>query len=353
MKKNLFLFVAVATCVACSMDETTEVDQGLPIDFRTAVGTRATPIETSTLDAFKVWAFYSEDNGEYFADETFTKGAGDYFRSTTDHYWPTDNSELTFVAYAPTDIVFSETKIVGETNTITYTPSETISEQKDFITAVNTGSKADQETGVEMTFKHRLSQIDVWADYSGDKYTIKVAGVKIASVLPSGTYTFETSAEADGIWTASGKKVSYTAECDETELSSEVVSVMGDDGQAMLIPQEIKAWTSKSESDNSSEGAYLEVKIQIKDKEGAAIYPAAIEGGSEEYAWAAVPIPDITWEQHHKYTYTLHFTDTSAGVLPPGDGGGEEILGDPIMFTVVEVTNWEPQTPDIPIEPTE
>ena len=345
MKKTLFLLAAAAACTACSMDETTEVvSNGLPIDFRTAVATRGTQIETGDLTSFNVWAYY-DDNTNYFTKVLFTKQEDGFFKSSTDYYWPTDNSELTFYAYAPTDLAPSAENFTGETNTITYTSSNTISDQKDFITAMNTGSKADQVQGVDLSFKHRLSQIEVKAYYTGSKYNIKVSGVQIVNVYQTGTYTFETDANGDGSWATSGNKVTYTADCTEEELKTtenaeDAVSVMGEDGNWMLIPQTDDKWSGTSDATNTSNGAYLAVKIQIKETGGGAIYPKTEKGSEDEFGWAAVPI-DINWVQNTKYVYTLHFTDESAGVIPPGDGGGEEILGYPIKFSVnTDVEEW-------------
>lgn len=353
MKKNLFLFVAAATCVACSMDETTEVDQGLPIDFRTAVGTRATPIETGTLNAFKVWAFFG-DGTSYFDNETFTKNTdeGNCFTSKTEHYWPTEG-ELTFYAYAPIDLDNSTPTITQMTKTISYKPASEIENQDDFITDVNTGSKADQETGVEMTFKHRLSQIEVKAYYTGTKYTITVFGAQIANVYESGTYTFAEDVSGDGSWATSGNKVIYEAECAKAELtptesSSDATSITEEKGNWMLIPQTgLSEWIT-TDATNSSEGTYLAVKIQIKENDGdAIIYPKLETSTGEESEWAAVPI-EINWEQNKKYIYTLHFTDTSAGVIPPGPSGGEEILGDPIKFAVTTtVEEWSDEISEV------
>ena len=356
MKKTLFLLAAAATCTACSMDETTEVNNGLPIDFRTAVATRGTPIETSSLNAFQVWAFFG-DGTSYFDNETFTKNAaeGNCFTSTTEHYWPTED-ELTFYAYAPTDLDNSTPNFTKDSKSISYKPESKIEDQDDFITAMNTGSKTDQETGVEMTFKHRLSQIEVKAYYTGTRYTIKVFGAQIANVYESGTYTFATDVSGDGSWETSGNKVSYTAECTETELtstesSSDATSITEEKGNWMLIPQTGLSEWSTTDATNTSNGTYLAVKIQIKENDGSAIiYPKLETSTGEESEWAAVPI-EIDWEQNNKYIYTLHFTDTSAGVIPPGPSGGEEILGDPIKFAVTTtVEEWSniPDEKDMP-----
>ena len=356
MKKNLFLFVAAATCAACSMDETTEVDQGLPIDFRTAVGTRATPIETGTLNAFQVWAFFG-DGTSYFENEMFTKNAaeGNCFTSTTEHYWPTEG-ELTFYAYYPTDLSSNGGEATLESkegSKIEYTPSTTITDQKDLLTAAATGTKeANEKDGVALLFKHALSQIEVEAYYIGTKYTITVAGVKIVNVNGKGTYTFNVGESNYGTWNSETTGTDYydvkyegnPITLKSSEDSESAISIMGSEGSGdgsaeangtwMLIPQMLTAWDGTASDDA---GTYLAAYIQIETTGGERIYPITEDG--TEYGWAAVGI-NTTWNPNTKYTYKLHFTDTSAGVIPPGeDSEGEEILGDPIKFTVT-VDDW-------------
>lgn len=359
MKKTLFLLAAAAACTACSMDETTEVaGNGLPIDFRTAVATRAQELTNSLPEdfSFKVWAFY-EDNKPFFPELTLTatnkgSGANTY---TTEYYWPTDNSELTFYTYTPDLGADGTESITGSSNTITYTPNSTITGQKDLATCIATGTKANQTEGVELAFKHALSQIEVQAYYDAGeteaKYTYKVAGVQIANVDGTAIFTFDSNEETGGKWNdnteTSERNVPYTVEYDGIDMpTSEGESIMGTGGTWMLIPQNLteSAWAG----DNNNTGAYLAVKIQIKEAKGDGIIYPETEAGDEEYGWAAVPI-DTNWEAGKKYTYQLKFTDESAGKIPPTEeGGGEEILGYPIKFTV-NVSPWESGTTE-PVE---
>ena len=348
MKKNLFLFVAAATCVACSMDETTEVDQGLPIDFRTAVATRAATINAIT--EFNVAAFYENGSLFFTEKETLSDNA-----VTTTHYWPTDNSEVTFYAYyypveSPSNMTATlESK---EGSKIEYTPSTTITDQKDLLTAAATGTKeANEKDGVALLFKHALSQIEVEAYYTGSKYTITVAGVKIVNVNGKGTYTFNASEDNYGTW-ESETTTSYDVKYESNPItlkpsdgSESAISIMGSEGSGdgsaetngtwMLIPQLFTAWEGTA---GDTDGTYLVAYIQIETTTGERVYPIT-DDDYTEFGWAAVGI-DTGWDPNTKYTYMLHFTDDSAGVIPPGEeGGGENILGEPIKFTVT-VDNW-------------
>lgn len=349
MKKNLFLVVAAATCVACSIDETTEVDQGLPIDFRTAVATRAATI--STITEFNVAAFYENGSLFFTEKETLSDNA-----VTTTHYWPTDNSEVTFYAYhypveSPSNM--TATLESEEASKIEYTPSTTITDQKDLLTAAATGTKeANEKDGVRLTFKHALSQIEVKAYYTGSKYTITVAGVKIMNVNGKGTYKFNADEEFYGTWNSETTGTDYydvkyesdPITLEPSEDSESATSIMGSEGSGdssaetngtwMLIPQILTAWNGTA-SDN--EGTYLAAYIKIETTGGERIYP--ITEDDTGYGWAAVGI-NTTWDPNTKYTYKLHFSDSSAGVIPPGEEGeGENILGEPIKFTVT-VDDW-------------
>lgn len=65
-----------------------------------------------------------------------------------------------------------------------------------------------------------------------------------------------------------------------------------DDDNAMLIPQQLAAWTPDTDKANANKGAYLAVKVNITTKAGARVYPVASVG---EYDWAAVAI-GTNWE---------------------------------------------------------
>lgn len=119
---------------------------------------------------------------------------------------------------------------------------------------------------------------------------------------------------------------------------------------AMLLPQQLVAWTPETDKKNDNNGAYIALKIQITTKDGARVYPA-----TGDYDWAAVAI-NTNWEAGKKYVYTLDFSSGAGKVDPekpdpidPTDPfkPGEDILGKPIKFTVT-VTDWVPAVqPDI------
>lgn len=335
MKRFLF-FLAAAAMTACSQDETTDVvGKGQQIDFRTAMGTRATETTTSTLQKITVTAIDAE-NENYFTDVEFSK-KGSYFTSETPYYWPVDGSTLNFYAYSPaaTDLGATVTITNASKKLTNYVPATDVSEQQDFITATASGSKSNEATGVALTFKHQLSQIEIKAKNTDDTHVYKVQGVRIAQPVSKATFDFGTST-----WELGSDKATYevTYKGSEKTLGSSAVSIMKTDGDnAMLIPQQLVAWDSDSDKSNTNKGAYLSVLINITEDDGDPVYPT--EAG--QYGWAAVPI-DTNWEAGKRYVYTLDFSN-GAGKVDPDvpEGGGDDILGSPIKFSV-EVDTWKP-----------
>lgn len=174
MKKQILLMTAaVLTITSCSKDESTEVNNGQAIDFRVAMETRATETTTANITNFLVTAI-NAGNSNFFTDQAFTK-TGSYFTSNSAYYWPNDGSNLSFFAYSPSATDLGATiSITSASKTMTnFSPAAAIASQKDFITASATGSKANESTGVALTFAHRLAQIEIKA-----KNAIKATSTK-------------------------------------------------------------------------------------------------------------------------------------------------------------------------------
>lgn len=337
MKKTFLFASAIAIFFSsCSKDEVTNAnsESGRAIDFRTVVQTRGAEATTGNLTSFYVTALDAE-GANYFTDQEFTK-SDQYFTSDPAYHWPGDGSALSFYAYAPAaETAGAVVTINNSGKSAKVTPATEISNHADFVTANATGSKTDAESGVALNFGHRLSQIEIQAKNANDGYIYHVTGVKIAQAVSNGTFDFTTSK-----WTLdpTNAKASYTATRTGANLTAEYASIMGDGGNAMLIPQQLTAWDSENDNTNTKKGAYLAVLVKITTKDGAVVYPKDAE---EDHAYVAVPI-GTNWEAGKKYTYKLDFSNGAGQVDPENpDGGGEDILGEAIKFTV-EVTAWSP-----------
>ncbi len=342
MQKKLFLIaLASSAIVSCSKDELVNTTSGSAIDFRAAMATRATETTINNLNSFFVSALDKNSNS-FFSDLEFTKNQNIYTSSMV-YYWPSDGSQLSFFAYAPSKTELGGTLTINasEKKLTDFSPKTTISEQKDFITATATGSKADEAAGVALTFAHRLSQIEVKAKNANEAYVFKVTGVRIGQPVSKGAFDFTTSAWTLNTDTKAKYDVTYT---EAKTLSANAISIMGNENDnAMLLPQRLVKWDAENDKNNSKKGAYLSVQVNIKTKDGAQVYP---HNAAKEYGWVAVPI-DTNWEAGKKYVYTLDFSNGAGKVDPEEPNPGVDILGQAIKFTVT-VDSWQDaQQPDI------
>ena len=184
-KQIFFLAVAAIAMASCSQDETIGINEGKGIGFRTSADnlTRGAEITTNNITEFNVSAF-DPTGATYFKDAKFTGKQGEAYVSDPLYYWPGDDTQLTFRAYAPTTGISGTMTLAldDNNNTLTgFSPKDNIAEQVDLIYATATGKKSTNETnGVKLNFKHMLSQIEIKAKNTNTGYIYKVKGVKIA-----------------------------------------------------------------------------------------------------------------------------------------------------------------------------
>ena len=364
MKKQL-LFVAMAAIAmaSCSKDETSGVNQGGAMNFRASLGktlSRATETTLDNLKGFNVTAI--GDGKAYFTDLAVTNAGGTWTPAQT-HYWP--KYELQFFAYAPQDN--KGVSIMPDAQKITdYTPAAAAVDQQDLVISYNKGTKElNEKTGVEMNFKHALSQIKIKAMNSNAKtMKVEIVGVKVANVSMKGTFTFPTTpTAADYVlannWVAAAHanngadKYEIKATGSVTLTADAAELMFGANGKTdenwMLVPQTQTAWDGGAKP----EGSYLAVLCRIcelddKGNERKEIWPAdhktVTEVNGHNYAYSAVGAA-MNWEPGKRYTYTLDFFGDNGGgggQIDPIDPEkpGEDIVGGPIKFTVT-VDGWQ------------
>lgn len=371
MKQNyLFAGLAALALTACSSDQVLDENRGDAINFHVAapLSTRATPTTTANLTTFKVTAYAGTKQS---FDETATKNtAGTQWNTAATHYWPQNDSELFFYAYAPASVTatFSDT----EKKIKNFSPASAAASQVDLVFAQNKGKKSTNETsGVPLLFKHALSQIVVQAKNARHAdMKVEILGVKLAKIGENATFTFPTTATAastaSGSWTAPTSKVFYYI---GKENASEAVTVgqnatnlMFGAGSWMLVPQQLTAWNIKADANNNNEGNYLSVLCRISQKNADNTYTQLYPATAGKFGFSAVPINTL-WEAGKKYTYTLNFFGGNNGGgagnqdpsnndptkdpgtknpnvdETPGKNPGEPVLGAPIFFTVT-VEDW-------------
>ena len=327
MKKiGLYLGIAVLTFTSCVKDTVTETNSGRAIDFHVSTETRASETTTANLTTFYVTSLL-EDGKTYFENLPYLRGADAVFMSTPAYYWPVSGS-LNFYAYAPSaDKLGGELTISKDSKKLTdFSPSSTISDQVDFVTANASGSKASNSGGVSLTFNHMLSQIEVHAKNAHEGYTYYVKGVSIKNVVSKADFDFTST--SDSPWNLSSAaediatySVTYSDAVTLDALGKNVMQqqTVGEQtysDNAMLIPQDLSDY--QDAENNPKIGLYVQA---VATASGAQVFPATVGG----YDWMYVDI-DTEWLPGCKYVYTL---DLSQGAA----------IGEPITFTM-NVTPW-------------
>ena len=307
-----------------------------------ATSSRAVETTIDNLDAFKVTAFLpGADN--YMENVAYTKADGAWSTNDGNFFWPTSSEYLNFYAYAPAEPCKMATSedANGASFSIdhqfqkleNFSPNAAAAEQKDFIYAYAKGNLEENGTdGVDIKFKHALSQITVAAKNDNKAYTVKVSGVKIGNVMSKSTFSFPSSGGDgnDASWSQDSQTGSYTTEweSDAVELSSDVKDFK-DQGNVpfMLIPQSLTS-TSKA-----ADGAYIALKVSI-----------AMQGGKVLCSdkWAYVGIGD-SWQMGKRYNYTLDFSN-GAGQ----DADGNLIISGKGIKLSVNMGDWTAEDVDIP-----
>ena len=346
MNKKKCLYVALASVMLATSCSSELDTMGGRISNRSilfnptvphATSSRAVETSIDNLDAFKVTAFLpGADN--YMENVAYTKADGAWSTNEGSFFWPTSSEYLNFYAYAPAEpckIATSE-DADGASFSIdhqfqkleNFSPNAAAAEQKDFIYAYAKGNLEDNGTdGVDIKFKHALSQITVAAKNDNKAYTVKVSGVKIGNVMSKSTFSFPSSGGdgSDASWSQDSQTGSYTTEweSDAVELSSDVKDFK-DQGNVpfMLIPQSLTS-TSKA-----ADGAYIALKVSI-----------AMQGGKVLCSdkWAYVGIGD-SWQMGKRYNYTLDFSN-GAGQ----DADGNLIISGKNIKLNVTVSGFTPE----------
>ena len=367
MKKTLILLAGIALiAVGCTKtevvaDKNSASLKGIGFSAYTFKPTKTAQVDVTNdnLGTFKASAF---GNGAmYFKAVDFTKD--NVWKSNPVYFWPA--YPLTFCAYnQPAKGTFSAT-ITKDSQTFTFSPSATLAEQEDIVAAYAANKKESDATSTEsslpLTFNHCLTQVVVKALCTNSNYTVKVDGVKIANLAGEGTYTFWSNAMvATESKKNSATSTDYSSSFTAKILNSTAQEVMTNAGTGRwyLVPQAVAPW-NPADMENTANGTYLALKINITHNGGLQIYPASPAG---ETAWMAVPVTSqLAFVQGKKYNVTVKFFgedgNGGAGYVDPEDPGeldgdnltddsGKKIIGGAIKFNA-DVTGWDTVNVDI------
>ena len=373
MKKAFYMMAAAAIALSsCSSEETTDVAKSSTITFRTNVGLNSRGAELTSDNLQEMWvsAFYQSNGKSYFDDQKFTKETGtgtSTFIPESPQYWQ-EGRTYKFVAISPEKTTWPVTPTItkDQVTCADFAPATTITEQKDLIIgAVDATSKNHDTEGVALTLNHILSQIKIQVKSDNEHIVYRIKGIRIVNVeKDKGTLTYSTT-DNQATWDLNGgQKVTYSYTFPQpiildgkTNGVKEAV-LTGENGGAMIIPQDITPWDGNKVTDQASYngGTYISLLLNVKAVKGTGyMYPAGAQG-ENSYGWVAVAVPNNEWEIGNKYIYTLDMStgcgkvdpvdpeeDPKNPVVKPGQEGnpgkGENIFGDVIKFKVT-VKPW-------------
>ena len=255
---------------------------------------RAVETDLAKFGSFKVTAF---QNGlaNYMENVTYTKAAGEWSTDDGNFFWP-NKGDLYFYAYAP-DVpgASGSYEITSSSQKFTnFSPCASAAEQKDFIYAYTKGSlKGNGADGMDVTFKHALSEITVAAKNENTDYSIEVSGVKLGNIKNKGTFTFP-SCDGDGndaSWITTEDKADYEITWSTpVTLGPELSSLDVSNVPFMLIPQKMQP------KDKAIDGTYFALLIKAKYGEKVMYND-----------WAYIAI-DTDWQMGKRYDFTFDFS---------------------------------------------
>ena len=264
---------------------------------------------------------YSNKGGAWTTD------AGKFF-------WPVEG-DLHFYAYAPEvpgaadapgtyEITSSSQKLAN------FSPCASAAEQKDFVYAYAKGNLTDNGTsGVNVDFKHALTEVSIAAKNDNSAYTVEVTGVKLGNIKSKGTFTFPAVGGATpASWDLAGSGVANyeTTWTTANKLGKTVSSFDAKNVAFMLLPQQLATNTK------ASAGNYIALKVKITMQGGEVLHND----------WAYIGI-DTNWEMGKHYTYTLDFT-SGAGQTE----AGKMIISGKNIKVIPNVTDWDAKAVDLP-----
>ena len=388
MKKAFYMMAAAAIALSsCSSEETTDVAKSSAITFRPTVDFNTRGVELTKNNIQEMWvSAFKDDNSAYFNLLHYKRGTGTNGFASEGMGMPWEKgATYTFVGISPAIENWAaegNRTIAGASASFTgIKPNDDIALQKDLVIGTAVGSETVTEnvtSGVDITLEHILSQVRILVKNQNPNLIYSIAGIRIASVSPSGDYTFTTQGK-NHTWTnLSQEFVTYDKTFTPFELdgtSGEAVDLtekIGTDAGfadtdkcgAMLIPQARTPWNGAKITENAAydKGAYIAILLSVRSKAGEMVYPKG-QKNPQVRAWAAVSIPvDATkttfeWKRSNKYIYTLDLStgcgkvdpvkpNPGTDVIVPEDTKGDNIFGEVIKFKV-DVTGWDSNNVDI------
>ena len=341
MTKKTSLFAAVASLMLATSCSESQDGIGVNLSNQTiqinpSVGlpsSRAVETNVSNLGSFRVSAFQASQ-ANYMDKVLYSNKGGAWTTDAGKFFWPVEG-DLHFYAYAPEvpgaadapgtyEITSSSQKLAN------FSPCAKAAEQKDFVYAYAKGNLTTNGTsGVDVDFKHALTEVSIAAKNDNSAYTVEVTGVKLGNIKSKGTFSFPAAGGATpASWDLAGSGVATyeTTWTTANKLGKTVSSLDASNVAFMLLPQQLATNTK------ASAGNYIALKVKITMQGGEVLHND----------WAYIGI-DTNWEMSKHYTYTLDFT-SGAGQTE----AGKMIISGKDVKLSVNMEDWTAEDVDIP-----
>ena len=367
MKKFILAVPALLAlaAVSCTKSEVLESNSG-EIRFNVVANsaTKAADVYCNNNMPGEFMVYAVSDGKTYIDGDRIVRNGSDWENQSGVRYWPETTVDFYAHVNAGDDFKWnaSSAPVIKD-----FSPAVDVANQVDLLYAVKKG-ESKKDSPVQLNFRHALSQIVFNAKNTNANLYVEIAGVKVANVGDTNTFTYpETNTDSkfvshDGTGTLPDTGAGSWAELTSGDFSYEVdfnaVPVVGnstvvdlttanDSGkefksQAMLLlPQTTTAWVPSIDSNTPSEnntGSYFLIDCAIWNVAGTAVDKDTDvqlwgEGGNTKEL--SIPVA-FTWEQGKKYIYTLVFGQGNGGYDPdpdPDDPDPKPVLV-PIDFTV-------------------
>ena len=378
----LLLALAAASCTKSEVLETNSGEIRFNVVANKATKAADVYCNNNMPGAFTVYA--TTDGKTYIDGDNIEHNSnGSWENKSGIRYWPETDVDFYAHVNAGTAFIWSETSAPTIED---FTPNTTVENQVDLLYAVKT-KQSKKETPVELNFRHALSQIVFNAKNTNANLYVEIAGVKVAYVGGSNTFTYPTT-DTDskfvshdgsdilpdtgaGSWAPLTEgtalyEVDFTAvpvEGNNTLVDLTTANAAGKEfnSQAMLLlPQTTTAWVPSTDSNvptNNNTGSYFLVDCAIWNVAGNSIdkdTDVQLWGENGNTKELAIPV-SFSWEQGKKYIYTFVFGQGNGGYDPEPDPDEPDPKPDPkpvlvpIDFTV-SVDDFQVVTPSTEIE---
>lgn len=385
MKKSYLLgALGLLAMASCSQDETIGINHdGDEITFN-VVANNATRAADVYCNQNLPGGFYVSaiSDGKTYIDKDYVTGSnGNWTNTSGTRYWP--ETAVDFYAHVNGGDAYKWNN--GSPKFEGFTVNNTVGSQVDLLYAVKKNQSKTNGT-VNLNFRHALSQIVFQAKNTNANLYVEIAGVSVANVGGTNTFTFpsentETNIvdhdeNADGVyedgefgsgisydaswgtWNAlTSGSITYSVDFTKTPVPGNntlvALTTANETGKEynsnamLLLPQNTTAWKPNDNplpGATGNTGSYLLVDCAIFNVAGDdyADGDVCLWGELKEGEWKtkelAIPVA-FDWQQGKKYVYTLVFGKGNGGYDPDPEPDPDPENPDPVLVPITfEIT---------------